>query len=196
LFASYATTICTTQKSAYADKAPGKSVTVLYAGREATLPVLVGQFQQASICAGLPVTIVTGSDANTLPASVTDESDDLPGADVTVVYSDIESVDHLGDDFKTGTRPPGACLNQEYDPWEVATYNSVTAAAAAVSSAADARAGSAPSPLTAAVVLSKALNLVGSAPYPAPNGSFGFSIQGELRDPVIPVYTEANGACS
>jgi hypothetical protein len=103
-FAGYATTICTSQKSKHAGKAPSRSLTVLYAGREATLPALVGQFQQASVCAGLTVTIVTGSDSNALPASVTDESDP-PGANVTVVYSDIESVANLSQDFVTGAPP-------------------------------------------------------------------------------------------
>lgn len=203
-FAGYATTICTSQKSKHAGKAPSTSLTVLYAGREATLPALVGQFQQASVCAGLSVTIVTGSDSNALPASVTDESDP-PGANVTVVYSDIESVAHLSQDFVTGASPPTSassatpCLNQEYDPWEVATYNSVMAAASTVSqaaSAADSRTASPTGPLTAAAVLSKALDMVGSAPYPAPNGSFGFSPSGEVRNPAIPVYTDENGTCS
>lgn len=203
-FAGYATTICTRQKSKLAGKAPSTSVTVLYAGREATLPVLVGQFQQASICAGLTVTIVTGSDSNALPASVTVGSDP-PGANVTVVYSDIESVANLSQDFVTGAPPPASassatpCLNQEYDPWEVATYNSVMAAASTVSqaaSAADSRTASATGPLAAAAVLSRALDMVGSAPYAAPNGSFGFSTNGELRNPVIPVYTDENGTCS
>jgi hypothetical protein len=203
-FADDATTICTRHRSEHAGTAPSASLTVLYAGREAALPALVGQFQQASVCAGRTVTIVTGSDSNALPASVTDESD-LPGANVTVVYSDIESVASLSQDFVTGARPPASassatpCLNQEYDPWEVATYNSVMAAASTVSEAAfvaDSRTATPAGPLTAAAVLSKALDMVGSAPYRAPNGSFGFSPNGELWKPVIPVYTDKNGTCS
>ena len=202
-FAGYATAICQTQHK-HAGEAPSTSLTVLYAGREATLPTLVGQFQQASICAGLNVTVVTGSDSNALPASVTDEPDP-PGANVAVVYSDIESVDGLSRDFVTGaTLPTSAssvtpCLNQEYDPWEVATYNSVMAAASTVSQAASAagsRTASPAGPLTAAAVLSRALDMVGSAPYPAPNGRFGFSPSGELRIAAIPVYTDENGTCS
>jgi hypothetical protein len=203
-FASYATSICTSQKSKHAGKAPSTSLTVLYAGREATLPALVGQFQQASVCAGRTVTIVTGSDSNALPASVTDESD-APGANVTVVYSDIESVANLSQDFVTGAPPPTSassatpCLNQEYDPWEVATYNSVMAAASTVfqaASAASSRTATPTGPFTAAAVLSKALDMVGSAPYPAPNGNFGFNPSGELLILVIPVYTDKNGTCS
>jgi hypothetical protein len=202
-FAAYATTIC--QRSKNAGKAPSTSLTVLYAGRESSLPALVGQFQQASICARRNVTIVTGSDSNALPASVTDESDSL-GANVTVVYSDIESVANLTKKFVTGPAPSKSasasttpCLNQEYDPWEVATYNSVMAAASAVfqaASAAHPRTASPTGPLTAGAVLSKALDTVGSAPYSAPNGRFGFSAKGELQNPAIPIYTDENGACS
>jgi hypothetical protein len=197
-FAGYATTICTSRKS----KHGGTALTVLYAGRATSLPVLVAQFQQASICAGLTVTVVTGSDANSFPASTTDVSD-LPGAKVIVVYSDIESVDgKLGPDFVTGTLQPGSCLNQEYDPWEVATYNSVMAAALTVSNALSAVHSRAPSPTAsptespAVAVLSKALDMTGSAPYAVPNGSFGFSPHGELANPAIPVYTNENGTCS
>jgi hypothetical protein len=121
------------------------------------------------------------------------------------VYSDIESVADLGHDFVTGA-PPSApdssgppCLNQEYDPWEVATYNSVMAAAFTVSQAASAagsRTAAPTGPLTAADVLSKALNMVDSAPYAAPNARFGFSPDGELRNPAIPVYTDKDGTCT
>jgi hypothetical protein len=193
-FASDATAICANQNSTHSGKAPSTSVTVLYAGREATLPALVGQFQHASVCDHLTVTIVTGSDSNALPASVTEPNG--PGANVTVVYSDIESVANLSKDFVTNaSRTKSAsstpCLNLEYDPWEVATYNSVMAAASTVF-----RVASQKGPLTAAAVLSQALDMVGSAPYRAPNGSFGFSPNGELWNPVIPVYTDENGSCS
>jgi hypothetical protein len=63
-------------------------------------------------------------------------------------------------------------------------------------SAASSRTASPTGPLTAAAVLSKALDMVGSAPYPAPNASFGFSPNGELLNLVIPVYTDKNGTCS
>jgi hypothetical protein len=194
-FADDATTICTSQKS----KRAGKTLTVLYAGREGedTLPALIGQFQQASTCADLKVTIVTGSDANALPASVTDEPDP-PGANVTVVYSDIESVADLTQEFVTSTPPrtpapsPRGCLNQEFDPWEVATYNSVMAAAATVFHAASVH-GSRTGSLTAGAVQSEAVDMEGSASYRAPNGRFGFSPHGELLNPAIPVYTDSGG---
>jgi hypothetical protein len=202
-FATYATNIC--QQSKRLGKAPSTSLTVLYAGREATLPVLVGQFQQASICSGLTVTIVTGSDSNALPAAVTGESG-LAGANVTVVYADIESVANLRPAFRTGPAPPVSasdptpCLNQEYDPWEVATYNSVMAAAFTVSQAAlDVDSGTAsplPGLLTAMDVRTKAVDMVGSAAYKAPNGRFGFSPDGKLLRQAIPVYTNKNGTCS
>lgn len=68
-------------------------------------------------------------------------------------------------------------------------------------------------PLTAADVLSTALNEEGADPplypapqqegadppfYPAPQQKekFGFSTHGELQNPVIPIYTEMKGSCS
>lgn len=63
------------------------------------------------------------------------------------------------------------------------------AAVSQAASAADLRTAS----LTAAAVLSKALEMAGSAPYPAPNGNFGFSPSGELLNPAIPVYTDVSG---
>ena len=210
-FAGYATTICTSHKSTHAGTAPQPSLTVLYAGREATLPTLIGQFQQASICTGLTVTVVTGSDSNALPASVTQEPEPT-GANVNVVYSDIESVANLSPDFETVPAPTTSastathCLNQEYDPWEVATYNSVMAAASTVSQAASAAhsrtaspSPSATGPLTAANVLSQTIDMEGPVPpYPAPNANarFGFSEKGELQNPTIPVYADQNGTCS
>jgi len=190
-FASYATTICAKQKTKYA----GTALTVLYAGRETALPALVGQFQQAYVCRKLTVTIVTGSDSNALSASVTAGSG-LTGANVIVKYSDIESVAHLSNirtinpqvsDFQTSPSEPGACANQQYDPWTVATYNSVMAAAYTES-----RAGS----YLPASVLLEAKDLETSLTYPAPYGKFGFTSQGQLQASVIPVYTESNGKCS
>jgi hypothetical protein len=210
-FATDATTICTSQRSKYGRQAKATPLTVLYAGREATLPALVGQFQQASDCVGLTVTIVTGSDSNALPASVT-----VPRSKVTVVYSDIEHVAHLSQDFVTGPPPPPAppstspCLNQEYDPWEVATYDSVMAAAVTVSQAQKAQAqaqaasgsrtpsptASPTGPLTADKVESQAVDMEDTTQYRGPDGeSFGFSPNGELHASAIPVYRDENGTC-
>jgi hypothetical protein len=222
-FAIDATTICTRQRKG------SSSLTVLYAGRAVTLPTLVGQFQQASTCRPFTVTIVTGSDSNVLQASVTSAPNSSGSQEVTVVYSDIESVDQLSKaaeaaagntaaadntvaKYLTGSQGSD-CANKAVDPWEIATYNSVMAAAVTVSQAqlhakdqaapdANSRTAS-PSasptgPLMAADVLSEAVDMENSSSsYEAPyKSSFGFDPSGDLLNPVIPIYSDQNGTCS
>jgi ABC-type branched-subunit amino acid transport system substrate-binding protein len=175
---------------------PGGSPVVLYAGREAALPTLVQQFQQAAVCDRKNVTIVTGSDANGLPASVTSAQRGIPGATVTVEYSDIEDVGSLSGGFTTGYSrwvptgidPRTACRNQLYDPWAAATYNSVMAAAGALRHF--------PGPPDKETVLRNAVELQASLPYAGVNGQFGFTAKGQLASADIPVYQDSNGTCS
>jgi hypothetical protein len=181
-FANIAMTIC---------GQPGGSPIVLYAGREAALPTLVQQFQQSSICNQKNVTIVTGSDANALPPFSAQPG--TPGATVTVEYSDIEDVSNLLPGFEKGYKrwvPPGAvCLNQQYDPWAVATYNSVMAAVGALRY-------NPPGSPNKETVRSNAMKLQGHMAYTGAVGQFGFNINGQLAAADIPVYQERNGTCS
>jgi hypothetical protein len=214
-FAIDAAAICTRQRKG------SSSLTVLYAGRAVTLPTLVVQFQQASVCHPLTVTIVTGSDANVFQASVTSAPNSPGSNEVTVVYSDIENVDHLSKaaeaaaaaaaaakdntvaaavkdntvaEYLTGSQGSD-CQNKAIDPWEIATYNSVMAAA---TTASDITASIiAQSPTLAAAELTTAVDMRGNKPhYPAPNGSFGFSDSWGLPNPAIPIYSDQNGTCS
>jgi hypothetical protein len=186
-FAAIATTIC---------GQPGGSLVVLFAGREAALPTLVQQFQQSAVCDRRNVTIVTGSDANALPASVTSAQQGVPGATVTVEYSDIEDVGKLSGGFKAGygrwLQPDidgrGACPNQLYDPWTVATYNSVMAAVGALRHF--------PGSPSKETVFDNAARLQGSMPYMGAAGQFGFNVNGQLAPPDIPVYRDSDGKCS
>jgi hypothetical protein len=186
-FSDAATTIC---------RQPGISQIVLYAGREAELPALVQQFQVSAVCGGKNVAIVTGSDANALRASVTIPQQGNPGAAVSVEYSDIEDVSNLSSGFKTGYQrwlpsdvsPRVDCLNQLYDPWAVATYNSVMAAVGAVRHS--------PGSPDKETVLSSAVALQGAARYPGAASQFGFNANGQLAPADIPVYRESNGTCA
>lgn len=186
-FATIATNIC---------GLPGGSPVVLYAGREATLPTLVQQFQQSAVCDRQQVTVVTGSDANAFPASATSAQARVPGASVTVEYSDIENVGDVSGGFKAGYRhwlPSGAglgatCPNQLYDPWVVATYNSVMAAAGALRRF--------PGPPDKETAARNAMNLQDSAPYAGAAGRFGFNVNGQLASRDIPVYRDSGGQCS
>jgi hypothetical protein len=170
---------------------------VLYAGRAADLPALIQVFQQSAACANQYVTIVTGSDANGLPASATIQSA-IAGATVTVEYSDIESVYHLQQTFGStkqtfsstypslvgadaATAAATTCLNQRYDPWAVATFDGVMAAATI--------------PVPASGVPVKppvpATQIIGAA------GPFAFRANGQLdaHSNAIPIYHYANGRC-
>lgn len=185
-FAAIATTIC---------GQPAGSPVVLFAGREAALPTLVQQFQQSAGCDHRNVTIVTGSDANALPASVTSGQARIPGATVTVEYSDIEDVGHVSGAFKTGYErwiPTDvdfrSCLNQQYDPWAVATYNSVMAAVGALRAF--------PGLPDKQTALDNAAKLHDTMPYPGAAGQFGFNVNGQLAPPDIPVYRDSDGTCS
>jgi ABC-type branched-subunit amino acid transport system substrate-binding protein len=188
-FGVIATTIC---------GQPGDSPVVLYAGREAALPTLVQQFQQSADCDGKKVTIVTGSDANALRASVTSTSQGSPAATVTVEYSDIEDVAKVPPGFSKEYSlkfPPDsdidftpACPKQAYDPWTVATYNSVMAAVGALRYSRG--------PLNKETVLGNAVKSEGSMPYEGVAGHFGFNINGQLATADIPVFKDENGICS
>lgn len=165
---------------------------VLFAGRAASLPALIQVLQQSVACKDQDVTILTGSDANDLPASATLRSE-IAGATVTVEYADIEDVTYLSGMFKhdytqlvpgsTGSAAPNAsCPNVRYDPWAVATYDSVMAAATVQA------------PGTAAV---------GTTPVPAETISgattswFAFTASGQLAAPItaIPLYQDSDGKC-
>ena len=196
VFADDASSVCHQRSSPTATKQNRQAGTehipwiVLFAGRAASLPALIQVFQQSAACVHQYVTILTGSDANDLPASVTFESG-IPGATVTVEYADIEDVSDLSPAFTSryqslglasAASPP--CRNQQYDPWAVATFNSVMAAATV-----------------------RAPNSAASAttPTPAPTISgatartrFSFRPSGQLDILItaIPLYQNADGRCT
>jgi hypothetical protein len=123
-FASIAGTLCLTSPPPV----------VLYEGRESVLGLFIEQLNQDSVCNGKPITIITASDANALPASLT--RDTQGGANVTVYYSDIEQ--HQASQLfateyanlaekTTGLVNPLSPADKS-DPWMFATYDAVTAA--------------------------------------------------------------------
>jgi hypothetical protein len=187
-FAGIAKGVCAEQAPAK----PGQVVSqlVLFAGREATLPTLIREFQQSADCQGHDVTIVTGSDANALPSSVTSRQPGDPGAMVAVDYADIVDGSKLSPMFTKdynrsfGPPSPGAACPR-YDPWAVATYNSVMAAAeTALQSQPSAGRETAPGPQVPASIPAALL------------GTFGFNPNGQLANPDIPVYQASSGICT
>jgi hypothetical protein len=190
VFADEASSVCG-QPGKPSGTTPRDPRIVLYAGRAAALPALIQVFQESAACASQYVTIVTGSDANGLPATAT-----LPpgigGATVTIEYSDIEDVSHLSPTFTSGytslvraAAGPGTtsapCPNQRYDPWAVATYDAVMAAAT-VPLPTSSPPATTPAPTT---------TITGAA------ASFKFSATGQLDAPTraIPLYQDVGGHC-
>jgi len=205
-FAEDASSVCNQWRSPTATEQDGQAGTaqtpliVLFAGRAASLPALIQVFQQSAACVrqygskyrSQYVTILTGSDANDLPVSATLGSG-MTGANVTVEYADIEDVSDLSPAFKSeyqnlgleSAKNPLACLNQQYyDPWAVATFNSVMAAA------------------TVRVLASPAS---ATTPTPAPTISgatartrFSFRPSGQLDILItaIPLYQDSGGQCA
>lgn len=198
-FSTITTTICSA-------KGQSSQKSVFYAGREAELPSLIQQFQQSAACRNQSISIVTGSDANALPAAATVASPGNPGATVAVEYSDHEPTTNLSSSFKNGYFwPPPAepkniqeCPNYRYPPWAVATYNAVMAAAGSLRP-------DYPGPPSKEMVFTAAENMQTSAPYSGANDTnFGFNSKGQIAGfdngqiipPPIPVYKVSQGVCS
>jgi hypothetical protein len=107
---------------------------VLYEGRESVLSLFIQQLNGDSACAGQPITIITASDANALPAGVTRDTEG--GANVTVYYADIEQHQasqpfateyaNLAEKITGPVNPLAPAARN--DPWMFATYDAVTAA--------------------------------------------------------------------
>lgn len=90
--------------------------------------------------------------------------------------------------FPADNNQSAACTKQTYDPWTLATYNSVIAAAGAL--------GHSNSPPSKETVGSNAANLENHTPYAGAAGQFGFDVKGRLAGADIPVYQDSNGTCS
>jgi hypothetical protein len=169
---------------------------VLYAGREAALPNLIQQFQQSATCAGETVTIVTGSDANGLPATAT--APGLPatataaqsgqdGATVQVDFANIEDLSALNTGYCGGVAAylvprfiepvqgvqvaQTAQADAASGEWAVATFNAVTSAGNAITRLASSAAGTPSGPPAAkAGVLASAGGTVQPGDLPGATG--------------------------
>jgi hypothetical protein len=177
---------------------PGKaSPAVFYAGRASVLQALITQFQQATDCAGKAVTIVTAGDADGLPATATRTPATAAGAQVSVEYSDIVNLNKLTSAFTASYQGYLAAADKGLsglaDAWTIATYDSVTAAWAAIDAAYH---GSAPSLPTRQDVegLTGLLNGKYAPAGATGTGTFDLSSYGQLLSPDIPVFLDSGGA--
>jgi len=188
---------------------------VLYAGREAALPNLIQQFQQSAVCRDETVTIVTGSDANGLPATATATQSAQDGATVQVDFADIEDLSARNTGYCGGAAAylvprfiapvqgievaQTAQADAASGEWAVATFNAVTSADNAITRLASSAAGT-PSGLPAvkAGVLASAggTSQPGDLPGATGQGAAGllsFTKAGQLQSAAIPVDQFAGG---
>jgi hypothetical protein len=99
--------------------------TVLYAGRESLLPTFISQLRGLSVCPGRHITVVTGADAEALPASATKANPGGPA--ISVVYPNLVDPALVTPQYKQaftglfGAADLGAS-------WGIMTYDGVAAA--------------------------------------------------------------------
>jgi hypothetical protein len=188
LFAKIAEELCYT---------PQQPPMVFYAGRESVFQEFIIQLQEEGDCVGQKLTVVTGGDADGLPLGSTQSN--AGGAQVSVVYADIEDAAKVSQAFKSDYRS-WLGLDSEAgatDPWLLATYNATTAAASAIAQAAGplSAKGSVTSPgkLTAAEVRIWVNQLNGPDAVSGATGTFSIGFDGDLANPLIPIIEIAGG---
>jgi hypothetical protein len=184
---------------------------VLYAGRAAALPNLIQQFQQSATCAGETVTIVTGSDANGLPATATATQPGQAGATVQVDFADIEDVSALSTGYSGGCKTylvpqylgdgqlaSAAQGDARSGEWAMATFDAVISASNAIIRHASATgAPSGPSAVKATVRSSAGgTSQAGDLPGATGQGAasrLSFTQGGQLGSATVPVDQFAGG---
>jgi len=99
--------------------------TVLYAGRESLFPTFISQLRGLSMCPGHDITVVTGADAEALPASATAPNPDGPA--ISVVYPNLVDPALLTPAYRQAFI--GLFGSADLDAsWGIMTYDGVAAA--------------------------------------------------------------------
>lgn len=147
-------------------------------------------YEQEGDCNSKHLTIVTGGDADGLPPDTTASS--RGGAQVSVIYTDIENpalTSGFTHDFQTllGRGADAAMA----DPWLLASYDALTAAANAIEDAE----GSKPDPaqVSASDVKLWVSQVNRSAAVAGATGTLQISANGDLENPAIPIIRLAAG---
>ena len=174
--------------------ATSPSPVIFYAGRNSVLGPFIGQLEQEGDCNGKHLEIVTGGDADGLASQW--ETGYSGGAQVTVVYADIENPDpaSLAPGFQADFQRwlgKGAAASM-MDPWLLAYYNAMTAAANAIGD----EEGSVQSDLSQLTAQSVSLwvhQLNISAAVAGAEGPLQISPSGTLESPAIPIIQLAGG---
>lgn len=170
---------------------PTQPPLVLYAGRNSVFNQFINQLEREGDCASKDLTVVTGGDADGLPLSATVGG--LGGATVTVIYADIEDAAAIAPGFRTEFQDWLGRVDDPSmtDPWLLASYNSMLAAASAVGEAE----GSIPAgtPVTAGDVRLWVNQLNASDSVAGATGTFSIGSDGALVNPAIPIIKLQGG---
>lgn len=168
--------------------ATNPSPMIFYAGRNSVLGPFISQLEQEGDCNGKQLEIVTGGDADGLAPQY--ETGYGGGAQVTVLYADIElpGPGSLSGEFRKDFenwlgRGDDAAMT---DPWLLAYYNAMTAAANAIGDE-EGSVGSNVSQLTAQSVSLWVHQLNVSAAVAGAEGPLQISPGGTLEAPAIPI---------
>ncbi len=164
---------------------------VFYAGRNSVFDQFVSQLEQEGDCNAKSLEIVTGGDADGLRHAAT--AGTAGGAQVSVVYTDIENPATLTTGFEHDFQTLLGRANDPSmtDPWLLASYDAVTAAANAIADAEGDK--SDPAQVTASDVAPWADLLNRSAAVAGATGTLQISSGGDLENPQIPIVQLAAG---
>lgn len=165
---------------------------VLYAGRNSVFGQFVSQLEQEGDCNGERLQIVTGGDADGLAPSYTVGSQG--GARVSVVYADIENPATLRAGFAHDFRAQVSRTDDSSmaDPWLLANYDAVIAAANAIADGEGMHAGD-HAEVRASDVALWVSQLNGHAAVTGATGTLQIGSNGDLENPVIPIDQLAAG---
>ncbi|HEV2373696.1 MAG TPA: hypothetical protein VGS19_16170 [Streptosporangiaceae bacterium] len=167
------------------------SPVVVYAGRNSVFDSFITQLEQEGNCTNRHLEIVTGGDADGLDPAITRDSG--VGAQVSVIYSDIEDQRAVTSDFRSNyVRWLGlSALPAIDDPWLLASYNAATAADDAIELAAGSI--TQPARMKPTDVAPWLNQLNGSTEVIGATGTFSIGADGDLVDPGIPIYELTGG---
>lgn len=167
------------------------SPVIFYAGRNSVFDSFITQLEQEGNCTNRHLKIVTGGDADGLDPSITRAGS--VGAQVSVIYTDIEDRRAITSEFRSHYLSwlGRSALPAINDPWLLASYDAATAADDAIELAAGSIAQPARMKPTDVAPWLDQLN--GSTEVIGATGTFSIGPDGDLVNPVIPVYELTGG---
>jgi len=168
---------------------------VIYAGREVVLPDFIRRLQGAPNCDGKQITVLTGGDADGLPAGITvaqhGPASQPDPAQVSVVHTATAHLAEISAQFRqnfmAASSPDLAGLS---DTWTLSAYDSMAAAAKAISLA-TAGFSALPQP---SLVLNTIPLMNGQHGVQGATGAFSIDPTGQKSGQTIPIIKLSSGS--